>query len=38
MQEIKMWTNGLEVEHDAMAQLRNIASLGSSQKTEKIVR
>ena len=27
MQEIKMWTNGLEVEHEAMAQLRNIASL-----------
>lgn len=27
MQEIRMWANGLEVEADAMAQLRNIASL-----------
>lgn len=27
MQDIKMWTQGLEVEPDAMAQLRSIASL-----------
>jgi tRNA-splicing ligase RtcB (3'-phosphate/5'-hydroxy nucleic acid ligase) len=27
MAEIKLWTNGVEVEDDAMAQIRNVASL-----------
>ena len=27
MAEIKLWTDGVEVEDDAMAQIRNVASL-----------